>query len=53
MRILLLADYYPAYLQTFHAKHDVSGLPYAAAQDLLLNDYFGSWGSYRDRKSVV
>lgn len=48
MRILLLADYYPAYLQTFHAKHDVSGLPYAAAQDLLLNDYFGSWGSYRN-----
>ncbi|MFN0161666.1 MAG: glycosyltransferase [Burkholderiales bacterium] len=48
MKILLLADYYPAYLKAFHAANAVGDMGYVAAQECLLSDYFGSFVSYRN-----
>lgn len=48
MKILLLADYYPAYLKAFHAANAVGERDYTAAQEYLLADYFGSFVSYRN-----
>ena len=48
MRILLIADYYPAYLASFHKSQSVSELTYDAAQDLMLEDYFGVFGTFRN-----
>lgn len=46
MKILLLADYYPRYLDSFYKKHDATDLSYERHLDLLLSDYFGSFVSY-------
>jgi hypothetical protein len=48
MRILLLADYYPAYLKAFHSRHADSAQSYDHAAEELLGDYFGSFVSYRN-----
>ncbi|MGA8832427.1 MAG: glycosyltransferase [Desulfomonilaceae bacterium] len=50
MRIFLLTDYYQQYLKSFEKQWNnvVSGLGYKEHQELLLQDYFGSWVSYRN-----
>ena len=48
MRILLLADYYPPYLAGIHAGQDIGATGYVQEQDLMLADYYGAFGSYRN-----
>lgn len=48
MRILLLADYYPPYLKSFHAEHPADGLTYEQALEAMLADYYGVFVSYRN-----
>jgi len=46
MKILLLADYYQEYLNQFYQKNDCRSLKYQEHLDYLVDDYFGSFGSY-------
>jgi hypothetical protein len=46
MKILLLADYYPIYLQNFYKINDLNALNYNDHLEKLLDDYFGSFVSY-------
>lgn len=46
MKIFLLADYYPKYLDAFYATHKVEELSHAQHQAILMNEYFGGFVSY-------
>lgn len=48
MRIFLFAEYYPNYLDSFYKRNDLSNLGYKKHLEVLLQDYFGSFGSYRN-----
>jgi spore maturation protein CgeB len=46
MKIFLLADYYTEYLKKFYQKNDCDSMSYEEHLNFLLDDYFGSFGSY-------
>lgn len=48
MKIVLLADYYQAYLAAFHARGLPAGSTFAEHERALFEDYFGAFISYRN-----
>jgi len=48
MKIVLLASYYPSYLDDFRQNHSLDELNYQEHREQLLDDYFGAFISYRN-----